>query len=249
VLRLNVAACNRSKQYFGSVNWFKEECMLSSHRLSAGLLSAALVISGCAVDRPREVRPASPPIRESGIPVKPGSVGVVPSPSKELDKPLVPSPTSGAVPSAPTSGGISYYQDRQEKVLNERLVGTGIRVQRTADTIKLVVPDMLAFALNSEQIQANFTAVLDNVALVLKEYGKTVVDIKGYTDSTGSFEHNQQLSERRAQSLGSYFIAHQITASRIRSAGYGPRYPLVGNDTESGRAQNRRIEIELVPLP
>ncbi|HSB95447.1 MAG TPA: OmpA family protein [Spongiibacteraceae bacterium] len=224
--------------------------MLSLRRLPTCLLSVVLIIGGCAVERPRDVQKASPPANEPGSAAKPGSAGSVPGNINTLDKPAAPpAPATGPVPSAPTSGGIGYYQDRQEKVLNERLVGTGIRVQRNADTIKLIVPGKLAFAQNSEQLQANFTGVLDNVALVLKEYGKTVVDIKGYTDSTGSFEHNQQLSERRAQSLGSYLSARQIAATRIRAVGYGPRYPLAGNDTESGRAQNRRVEIELVPLP
>jgi outer membrane protein OmpA-like peptidoglycan-associated protein len=219
--------------------------MLSSCRLQVGLLSVVLIISGCAVDRHRDTPVVTPPVKDAGA-VKP-----VPSTdtSKEVPKPPVPSPATGPVPSAPTTGGIGYYQDRQEKMLSERLVGTGVRLQRNADTIKLIVPGRLAFALSSEQVQANFTAVLDNVALVLKEYSKTMVVIKGYTDSTGSFEHNQQLSERRAQSIGSYLIARQIAAARIRSTGYGPRYPLVGNDTESGRAQNRRVEIELVPMP
>ena len=223
--------------------------MLSSQRLSAGLLSAAMMIGGCTVNRSSDVQVASPPTKDAGSAVKPSGESKVPSTAKELEKPPLTSPAAGPVPSAPTSGGVSYYQDRQEKLLNERLVGTGVRVQRNADTIKLIVPGKLAFALNSEQIQANFTAVLDNVALVLKEYSKTVVDIKGYTDSTGSFEHNQQLSERRAQSIGAYLSARQIAAPRIRSAGYGPRYPMVGNDSESGRAQNRRVEIELVPMP
>jgi outer membrane protein OmpA-like peptidoglycan-associated protein len=84
---------------------------------------------------------------------------------------------------------------------------------------------------------------------VVKEYGRTTLDVRGYTDSTGSFEHNQQLSERRARSVGAYLVTRQIAATRIRTAGFGPRHPIVGNDTESGRAQNRRIEIELVPTP
>jgi len=224
--------------------------MLSSRRLPTCLLSAALIIAGCAIEPPQDTQKPRPPVNEAGSAAKPGNAGSAPVNTKNLDRPPAPpAPATGAVPSAPTSGGIAYYQDRQEKVLNERLVGSGIHVQRNADTIKLIVPGKLAFALNSEQVQANFTGVLDNVALVLKEYGKTVVDIKGYTDSTGSFEHNQQLSERRAQSLGSYLVARQVAAARIRTAGYGPRYPLAGNDTESGRTQNRRVEIELVPLP
>lgn len=210
------------------------------------MLAAALVVSGCAVDRQRDTQaPGHPPIPAPAPRPEPAKVPP-PSPKEPVRAPAV-MPTT--VPSAPTSGGIGYYQDRQESILSERLAGTGVRVQRNADSIKLIIPARLVFSLSSDQIQPAFTATLDNVALVLKEYSKTVVDIRGYTDSTGSFEHNQQLSERRAQSIGGYLVARQIVAARIRTAGYGPRYPIAGNDTESGRAQNRRIEIELVPTP
>jgi outer membrane protein OmpA-like peptidoglycan-associated protein len=165
---------------------------------------------------------------------------------REPAKPPVP---TGPVPSAPTSGGIGYYQDRQQSVLEERLAGTGVRVLRTGESIKLILPGRQTFSLSSDQIQPAFAPVLDNIALVVKEYARTTLDVRGYTDSTGSFEHNQQLSERRAASIGAYLVTRQIAATRIRTAGFGPRNPLVGNDTESGRTQNRRIEIELVPTP
>lgn len=220
--------------------------MLSSYRWSAPLLAAVLIMSGCAVDRPRDTHSTSYPTTPAPVPT-PEPAKVPPPVHREPAK--APVPASTAVPSAPTTGGTGYYQDRQESVLNERLAGTGVRVQRNADSIKLIIPGRLAFSLSSDQIQPAFTPILDSVAQVLKEYARTVVDIRGYTDSTGSFEHNQQLSERRAQSVGGYLIARQIGAARIRTAGYGPRYPIAGNDTEGGRAQNRRLEIELVPTP
>lgn len=221
--------------------------MLSSHRWQVGLLGLVLTVTGCTVDQHKEVQRSTPIVKSSNGANE--SVAPTAAGNKDHGKTAMPIPFTGPVPSAPTSGGIAYYQDRQEKLLSERLLGTPVRMQRNADTIKLIVPGKIAFALNSEQIQPDFNAVLEGVAQILKEYSKTVVEIKGYTDSTGSFEHNQQLSERRAQSIGNYFIAHQIAAARIRSTGYGPRNPLAGNDTESGRDQNRRVEIELVPLP
>lgn len=224
--------------------------MLSSRWRFAGLLSVVLIVNGCVVDRSNDAQSANHTVKDTGGNAKTGAAPVVVTPDRR-ERSKIPAPGSapGPVPSAPVAGGVGYYQDHQERLLSERLAGTAVRVVRNADTIKLIVPGNMAFALNSEQIQPNFTAVLDNVAQVLKEYSKTVIDIKGYTDSTGSFEHNQQLSERRAQSVGSYLMARQIAAARIRSAGYGPRYPLAGNDTESGRNQNRRVEIELVPMP
>ena len=221
--------------------------MLSSHRKWGVLLIAAALVSGCALEQRRE--PASPPQppRETIPAPRPEPPKAPPAPPREPAKPA--GPATGPVPSAPTSGGVGYYQDRQQSALEERLVNTGVRVLRTGESIKLIIPGRLIFSASSDQIQPAFVPVLDNIALVLKEYARTTLDVRGYTDSTGSFDHNQQLSERRARSVGAYLVTRQIVAARIKTAGFGPRNPLVGNDTESGRAQNRRIEIELVPTP
>jgi outer membrane protein OmpA-like peptidoglycan-associated protein len=220
--------------------------MLNSYRSRVALLAAVLMASGCSLDQQRESPGATHPPREPAPAprVEPPKA----PPPREPVKPAAPAVPS-AVPSAPTTGGISYYQDRQQGVLEERLAATGVRVLRNGESIKLIIPGRLMFSQSSDQIQPVFAPLLDNIALVLKEYARTTLDIRGYTDSTGSFEHNQQLSERRARNVGAYLVTRQITATRIRTAGFGPRNPLVGNDTESGRAQNRRIEIELVPTP
>lgn len=151
---------------------------------------------------------------------------------------------TGAAPGAGLGGG--SYQDRQEAELQAQLEGAGVRVQRAGDNLKLILPSNIAFAVNSEQIQPSFTAVLDRVVATIRKFDKTMVDIRGYTDSTGSFEHNQALSERRAQSVTGFLLSRQIAASRVRSAGYGPRNPIASNTTEIGRSQNRRIEINIL---
>ncbi len=154
----------------------------------------------------------------------------------------------GAGVGAIAGGGVGYYMDTQEKKLRQQLEGTGVRVQRVGDSIKLIMPGNITFAVSSEQIAPNFYDVLNSVAVVLREYDKTAIDIKGYTDSTGSFEFNQSLSERRAESVARYLINQQIAAGRVRTTGYGPRYPIADNSTEAGRAQNRRVEVDLVPI-
>jgi outer membrane protein OmpA-like peptidoglycan-associated protein len=223
-------------------------CMLSSYRGWGGLLAVALVVSGCTLDQRRESPGAAHPPREPATVPKTEPPRLPPPVPREPARPVTPAlPTT--VPSAPTSGGVGYYQDRQQAILEERLAGTGLRVVRNGESIKLIVPGRLIFSLSSDQIQPAFASTLDSIALVLKEYSRTTLDVRGYTDSTGSFEHNQALSERRARNVGAYLVTRQIAATRIRTAGFGPRNPLVGNDTESGRAQNRRIEIELVPTP
>ncbi len=206
----------------------------------AGAMSAFL-LGGCAIDPYTGEEKVSQTAKGAGIGAVGGAVaGAVISGDRR-------GAVTGAVAGAAIGGGIGYYMDRQEAALRQRLEGTGVRVQRHGDQIKLIMPGNVTFDVNSDQIRSGFTSVLDSVALVIKEFDQTVVDIKGFTDSTGSFEYNQQLSERRAGSVARYFINQQIPAGRLRTTGYGPRYPIASNDTPEGRAQNRRVEIDLLP--
>ncbi|EFF9906433.1 OmpA family protein [Escherichia coli] len=89
---------------------------------------------------------------------------------------------------------------------------------------------------------------LTGVAMVLKEYPKTAVNVIGYTDSTGGHDLNMRLSQQRADSVASALITQGVDASRIRTQGLGPANPIASNSTAEGKAQNRRVEITLSPL-
>ena len=137
----------------------------------------------------------------------------------------------GAAVGAGIGAGVGRYMDRQEAELREKLRGSGVRVQRVGDTIKLIMPGNITFDVDSARVKSDFEPVLDSVLAVVEEYDKTILDIKGYTDSTGSFEYNQQLSERRADSVARYFLNQGIVPGRIRTTGYGPRDPIASNET------------------
>jgi outer membrane protein OmpA-like peptidoglycan-associated protein len=154
----------------------------------------------------------------------------------------------GAAVGASIGGGVGYYMDQQEAQLRQKLQGTGVQVQREGNNIRLIMPGNITFAVDSFNIRSNFYPVLESVAIVVKEYDQTTIDIAGHTDSTGSFAHNQTLSERRASSVAEFLRSQQVLAGRMITSGYGPRYPIAGNDSAEGRAQNRRVEIKLLPL-
>ena len=113
-----------------------------------------------------------------------------------------------------------------------------------------VVPLWVVVSVTTDQytIRSGFTGTLESVGLVLKEFDKTIIQIEGHTDSTGSDSYNQLLSERRASSVRDFLLNQGIEPARTRATGYGERSPVASNDTPAGREQNRRVELTLVPM-
>lgn len=145
-------------------------------------------------------------------------------------------------------GAIGNYQDRQERALRERMAGTGVDVVRQGDNITLNMPENITFGFDRSDLQPQFYPVLDRVASTLGEYSQTVVEVAGHTDSKGTDQYNQALSERRAGSVGNYLTSKGVMRDRLIVIGAGETRPVASNDSESGRAQNRRVEITLVPI-
>jgi outer membrane protein OmpA-like peptidoglycan-associated protein len=145
-------------------------------------------------------------------------------------------------------GGIGYYMDQQEMKLRQKLEGTGVSVTRIGDNITLNMPGNVTFAFNSGDISAQFYPILDSVALVLEEYDQTFVEVAGHTDSVGSTEYNQKLSERRAESVAAYLVSRKVDAQRLITVGGGENYPIASNTTAAGQAENRRVELTIVPV-
>lgn len=145
-------------------------------------------------------------------------------------------------------GAIGYYMDQQETSLRQRLQSTGVSVTRVGDQIILNMPGNVTFNTNASDINARFYSVLDSVATVLEEYDRTLVDIYGYTDSSGAADYNQRLSERRADSVAKYLVSRSIAGQRLLIQGMGESNPIATNATAAGKAQNRRVEIRITPL-
>lgn len=154
----------------------------------------------------------------------------------------------GAGVGALAGGAVGAYQDRQEAELRRQMAGTGVEVVRQGDNITLNMPSNITFDFDSSTLKPQFAPVLDNVAQTLTQYNQTVVEIAGHTDSVGTDQYNQALSERRANSVAAYLGSHGVMQQRMITVGAGESRPIASNDTESGRAQNRRVEITLVPV-
>ncbi len=182
-------------------------------------------------------------VKGAGIGAAAGAVAGLLTKGDKLENALI-----GAGVGALAGGGVGYYMDVQEAKLRQRLEGTGVSVTRVGDNITLNMPSSITFALNSADLNAQFYSALEGVALVLKEYNKTVVEIAGHTDSSGSDAYNLQLSQRRAQAVASYLTGQGVKTERLITVGAGEAYPIASNDTEQGRAANRRVELTIVPV-
>jgi outer membrane protein OmpA-like peptidoglycan-associated protein len=154
----------------------------------------------------------------------------------------------GAGVGALAGGAIGNYMDRQEAELRAQLQGTGVSVTRNGNQIILNMPSNITFATDQDQVISSFYPTLNSVALVIKKFNQTIVDVYGHTDSTGSDQHNQDLSERRAMSVANYLYNQGIDGRRFAVQGYGESRPIASNSTPDGRAANRRVEIQLSPL-
>ena len=154
----------------------------------------------------------------------------------------------GAGVGALAGGAVGGYMDNQENQLRQRLQASGVSVTRMGNDIVLNMPGNITFASESAAINPSFTEVLQSVALVLNEYNQTLIDVNGHTDNTGTQFLNQQLSQQRAQAVADYLVSLQVKPQRIAVQGFADTQPIAPNSTPEGRAQNRRVEIRLVPL-
>ncbi len=152
----------------------------------------------------------------------------------------------GAGVGAATGAAAGGYMDVQARELRQQLQGTGVQLQKLDNgQILLIMPSNITFATDSAVFQTGFNNILDSVAIVLKKYDKTLINVTGHTDSTGSDEHNLNLSQQRAAAVGNYLNLRGVNASRLVVRGMGESMPIASNDTEAGRAQNRRVELSI----
>lgn len=211
------------------------------------ILTASLIVSGCQTMDPytRESK-TSNATKGAAIGAAAGVVaGLISGDNsrERRERALI-----GAGVGALAGGGIGYYMDQQEYKLRQRLERTGVSVTRQGNEIILNMPGNVTFGTDRSSIRPEFYEILDSVALVLKEFESTMIEITGHTDNVGDAAYNQRLSEQRASSVGSYLRSQGILSARIATQGLGEYYPIASNNTASGRAQNRRVELRLVPV-
>ena len=145
--------------------------------------------------------------------------------------------------------GYGHYTDQQEARLRTELQGTGVQIYRRGNDLHLIMPANITFDTSRSDIKTSFYPVLGSVSNVFKEYDRNLIEVVGYTDSTGGDAINLPLSQARADSVANYIKHQGVSPTRITALGRGAQNPIGDNKTAAGRAQNRRVEINLRPVP
>ena len=213
-----------------------------------GLAVAVAMLAGCATYTGQTNDPNDPNRTERGAAIGAIAGAVVGAATGGDATERRQRATVGAAAGAAIGAGVGVYQDRQEAELRRQMAGTGVEVERQGDNIMLNMPSGITFDFDRYDLKGEFRPVLDNLANTLNQYDQTRIEVVGHTDSKGTDAYNQTLSQNRANSVAGYLGSRGVASSRMIVSGAGETRPVASNDTESGRAQNRRVEITLVPI-
>lgn len=115
-------------------------------------------------------------------------------------------------------------------------------VSNLDDSVKVIFPSNLMFGFNSAQIKEDLKPSIRRLSKALNKFNKTAILIAGHTDNVGDDEYNDKLSAQRADSAKAALSAFEVNPMRITTWGMGKKHPIAGNETEEGRAKNRRVE-------
>lgn len=153
----------------------------------------------------------------------------------------------GAILGGAVGAGVGYSLDKQEADLRRDLGNDNVTIQNTGDRLIVTLPQDILFAIDSFSVRSDLRRDLGSIAGNLQAYPNSTVQIVGHTDNDGDAAYNQQLSERRANAVADILLDAGIPISRIQTYGRGENQPIASNLDAAGKAQNRRVEIVILP--
>lgn len=222
--------------------------MESPYKMMTIALAGALVVGACATDPNGQRRPLTDAQRGAIIGAATGAVvgGLA---SKNKKKGIL----IGAIGGGIAGTAVGTYMDKQkqdlEKVLGPERNAGSIQIEKlNGDVLRITMTDQTAFDFDSARIKPAFDSTMDKVASVATRYGKTFLTVVGHTDSVGTAQYNQRLSEQRAQAVAQYFAGRGVIPERLAAEGKGESAPRASNATPDGRRLNRRVEVYIEPI-
>lgn len=169
-------------------------------------------------------------------------VGAIGRDDDRLEGALIGGTVGGAI-----GAGIGYSLDQQEADLRRTIGNDNVVIRNTGDRLIVTLPQDILFPTNSFTVRPDLQRDLQALASNLQAYPGSNVQIIGHTDSDGDASFNQRLSEQRANAVADVLLREGIPFSRIQTFGRGESQPVADNLTAQGKAQNRRVEIVILP--
>jgi len=154
---------------------------------------------------------------------------------------------AGGLAGAVIGGAIGENPARQERELNQQLDGSGAQITNTGNRLMVVLPEGVTFPTGSAVVNPGFLPELRQIAQSLRNYPNSTVRVVGHTDNVGTMAFNSELSRDRALAVARILINYGVPSNRITYSGRGFAEPVASNNTASGRALNRRVEIVITP--
>jgi len=209
-----------------------------NHKILALALCATIGVSGCTQDDPNRRAKIGAGIGAIAGAVIGNNVGGRDTTTRVI----------GAAVGALAGYAVGNYMDKQynelKSALEDELRAEYVTITRLdEDTVKLTLSSEASFDVDSSAIKPAFQPALDRVGSVMRKYDKTVVHVIGHTDSTGSEDYNQRLSERRAISVADHLSSRGVDRGRLYASGRGELEPRASNETTEGRRLNRRVDL------
>ena len=205
-------------------------------------LSGTLVLGACA--QPGQT--PNNPKTQSGALIGAGTGALIGALSKG-DGNRADGALKGAVVGGAIGAGIGYSLDKQEADLRAQLGNDNVQITNTGDRLIVTLPQDILFATDSFAVRPDLQSDLRAVAGNLAQYPNSTVQVVGHTDSDGEAAYNQQLSERRANAVAQVLLNAGVGSARVQAVGRGETQPVASNLNASGKAQNRRVEIVILP--
>lgn len=197
--------------------------------------AAALILAGCQTEQPYYSQYEEPPVPPGG-----GMTALQPAPHRHIPAP------SGPV-GVLASRDVGHYMDDQETALRQQLRGSGVRVARMGNDLALLLRSDSLFALNSSKVSPAAMRTIDALAGVLRQYARTLIQVNGYTDTTGRAAYNLKLSQRRAEAVADVLVDDGINPARISPRGFGETHLRIPTGDNVNEPRNRRVEIRILP--
>ena len=220
--------------------------MISSKISLAALIAGALTLSACTEPGQLGAGPNDPNQKTKNGALIGAASGAVLGALTADDGNRGDRALAGALLGGAAGAGIGYSLDRQEAELR-RQMDSRVVITNTGDRLIVTLPQDITFATDSTNVKSSFDPVLDAVSEVLNEYKSTMIQVAGHTDSTGGDRYNLLLSQQRAQAVSNKLSGYGVEQVRLDTVGFGETQPIASNNTASGREQNRRVELTLLP--